>query len=363
VPPPQFGLDEEATVAKRRPTIADVAARAGVSQGAVSFALNGRDGVAEETRRRILEVARELGWRPSHRARSLSTSRAFALGMVLARPPELFGVDPFFPSFVGGVESILSGSGQALVLQVVPDAEAEEAGYRRLAGEGRVDGVILSDLRADDTRIPLLSDLGLPAITLNRPDVPSEFPAVCLDDRPGVTAAVEHLISLGHTRIAHVSGPAEFLHGASRRTAWSDALATAGLPEGPLVESDFTPAGGAAATRELLGLAEPPTAIVYGNDLMAVSGLTVAHELGWPVPDRLSVTGFDDIELAAYVHPPLTTVRISAFRWGQAAARTLLDLVGGVPADDVALPTGELVVRGSTGPVPTAHPNRGGVTP
>ena len=122
-------------MAERRPTIADVAAHAGVSLGAVSFALNGRPGVGEETRKRILAVARELGWQPSHRARSLSTSRAFALGLVLARSPELFGADPFFPSFIGGVETVLSPRGQSLVLQVVPDLEAETEGYRRLAGE------------------------------------------------------------------------------------------------------------------------------------------------------------------------------------------------------------------------------------
>ncbi len=163
-------------MAERRPTIADVAAHAGVSLGAVSFALNGRPGVGEETRKRILAAARELGWQPSHRARSLSTSRAFALGLVLARSPELFGADPFFPSFIGGIETVLSPRGQALVLQVVPDDEAETAGYRRLAGETRVDGVFLTDLRHGDTRVGLLAELGLPAVTLNRPDAGSPSP-------------------------------------------------------------------------------------------------------------------------------------------------------------------------------------------
>jgi DNA-binding LacI/PurR family transcriptional regulator len=339
-------------MAERRPTIADVAAHAGVSLGAVSFALNGRPGVGEQTRERILAVARELGWQPSHRARSLSTSRAFALGLVLARSPELFGADPFFPSFVGGVETVLSPRGQSLVLQVVPDQEAETEGYRRLAGEARVDGVLLTDLRHGDTRIGLLTDLGLPAVTLNRPDVASDFPAVCLDDRPGIAAAAAHLVELGHTRIAHVAGTAEFLHGTGRRTALTETLASAGLRPGPVVESDFTAAGGAAATRELLGLAEPPTAIVYANDLMAVAGMAVAQERGFAVPERLSITGFDDTELAAYTHPALTTVRTNAFGWGQAAARVLLDLVAGDPAEDTELAPGELVVRGSTGPPP-----------
>ncbi len=336
----------------RRPTIADVAAHAGVSLSAVSFALNGRPGVGEETRRRILEAAAELGWQPSHRARSLSRSKAFALGLVLARSPDLFGADPFFPSFIGGVETVLSPRGQSLVLQVVPDAETEAEGYRRLAGESRVDGVFLSDLRRGDPRVALLAGLGLPAVTLNRPDVDSPFPAVCLDDQTAIVDAVKHLVELGHTRVAHVAGPSEFLHGAGRRTAWEETLTAAGLAPGPVVESDFTAAGGAAATRTLLDLAEPPTAIVYANDLMAVAGMAVALELGFAVPDRLSITGFDDTELAAYVHPALTTVRTDPFGWGQAAARLLLGLVEGADVADEEFTPARLVIRGSTGPAP-----------
>src|SRR5919108_3527958 len=139
-------------MAKRRPTIADVARRAGVSKGAVSFALNGRPGVAAVTRQRILDAADALGWRPSHRARSLSVSRAFALGLVIARDPGLLGSDPFFPAFIAGVESVLASEGQALVLQVVGTGAAEEEGYRRLAQDSRVDGVFLTDLRRGDPR-------------------------------------------------------------------------------------------------------------------------------------------------------------------------------------------------------------------
>src|SRR6266545_244447 len=192
-------------VVGQRLTIADVARHAGVSKGAVSFALNGRDGVSSETRDRILAVARELGWQPSHRARSLSVSRAFAFGLVLARRPELLGADPFFPSFIAGVETVLAPAGYALVLQVVSGVGAEEAGYGKLAGEGRVDGVFVIDLRSKDSRIGLLAELRLPAVTMNRPDIASPFPAVCVDDQLGIGQAVQHLTELGHTRIAHVS--------------------------------------------------------------------------------------------------------------------------------------------------------------
>ena len=342
-------------MAPRRPTIADVARRAGVSKGAVSFALNGRPGVAEATRERIIAAADALGWRPSHRARSLSVSKAFALGLVIARDPALLGSDPFFPTFIAGVETLLAEHGQALVLQVAGAGSAENDGYRRLARDGRVDGVFLTDLRRSDSRIALVEELGLPAVTLNRPDVPSPFPAVCLDDRPGITAAVDHLASLGHTRIGHVAGPADFVHGHGRRLAFDDALAASDLPPGPVEVGDFTAAGGTAATRRLLDTRHRPTALVYANDQMAIAGIGVAQRLGLPVPEALSVTGYDDTELAAHLHPPLTSVRTDVFGWGQVAARTLLALIEDGSADDVELEPAELVVRDSTA-APQADP-------
>lgn len=348
-------------MAAQRPTITDVARHAGVSKGAVSFALNGRDGVSSETRARILEVAGELGWQPNHRARSLSVSRAFAVGLILARPPELLGADPFYPSFIAGVETVLSPAGFSLLLQVVPDTTAEAAGYRRLVGQGRIDGVFLSDLRADDPRIGVLTDLELAAVTLNRPDGPSPFPALCADDQPGIGEAVRHLVELGHERIAHVSGPLAFVHGRSRRDAWAEALKAAGRRRGRLVEADFTAAGGARATARLLDLADPPTAIVYANDAMAIAGLSVAHNRGLRVPDDLSVTGFDGTELASHVHPALTTVTTNPFGWGQAAARTLLAVIErGTPRgiDDVVLDPPRLEIRQSTAPPASRPPAR-----
>jgi len=340
-------------VSKQRSTIADVATRAGVSKGAVSFALNGRPGLAQSTVDKILAAADELGWRPSNRARSLSVSKAFALGLVITRDPAVLSSDPFFPAFIAGVESVLAGRGQALVLQVVTAGEDEEAGYRRLAQDARVDGVFLSDLRHADPRIELLVALGLPAVTLNRPDESSPFPAVILDDRPGTSAVVEHLLELGHTRIAHVAGPAAFVHATARSVAFVATLAAAGLEPVAVESSDFTAADGIEATRRLLARPEPPTAIVYANDRMAIAGLGAAQAAGLRVPDDLSIAGFDDSELAEYVHPGLTTVRADPFRFGEAAARTLNQVVDGVAdVPDVELPPAQLVVRKSTAAPP-----------
>lgn len=322
-----------------------------MSKGAVSFALNGRPGVGHATRARILDAARDLDWRPSTRARALSHSRAFALGLVMSRSPELLAADPFFPHFVAGVETVLAERGYGLVLQVVgDDRQAEADSYRRLARDDRVDGVFLTDLRRHDPRLQLLVELGLPAVAVGPPDGGSLLPWVAVEDRSGVEQAVAHLVGLGHTRIAHVAGAPGYIHSASRRAAWRRALRRAGLAPGPVVAGDFTGPGGAKATRQLLGQPDPPTAIVYGNDLMAIAGMGVALEAGLEVPRELSVVGFDDVPLAAYVTPPLTTVRQDALAWGQAAARTLLAVVEGQPIPSIQLDLPRLIVRASTAP-------------
>lgn len=337
-------------MAKPRPTISDVAREAGVSKGLVSFALNDRPGVSPDTRDRILRVASELGWRPSVRARSLSTDRAFALGLVISRDPDIISGDPFFPAFIAGIEKTLAPAGQVLVLSMVTDEAAEDASYRQLAASGRVDGLIVTDLRKRDSRIPLIRELGLAAVTLGRPDTFSEFPSVILDDAAGIVAAVEHLISLGHVRIAHVAGPLSMLHGSRRSDSFAATLRAAGLTDDLVVETDFTASDGARATRQLLALSHPPTAIVYANDPMAIAGLGVAQRAGLEVPRDLSITGFDGSEVGEYLHPALTTVTTVVGKWGSTAAELLLRLVAGEQVDDIELDAATLLIRESTAP-------------
>ncbi|SEE63760.1 LacI family DNA-binding transcriptional regulator [Jiangella alba] len=332
-----------------RPTIADVAERAGVSKGLVSFALNDRPGVAPQTRERILAAARELGWQPSLRARALSVNRAFALGLVITRDPEIITGDPFYPSFIAGVERELAPAGQALVLSVVPDEEAELAAYRKLVADRRVDGIFITDLRHDDARIALAEELGVPAVTLGRPEGPSPFPAVSMDDRAGIEAAVDHLVGLGHRSIAHVAGPARMLHGSRRRKAFEDAMARAGLRATMVVETDFRAADGARATRDLLARHEDPTAIVYANDPMAIAGLGFAQRAGLRVPEHLSITGFDGSDIAEHIYPALSTVATDAVSWGAVAARVLLQEIAGENPGDTDLPPARFVPRESTG--------------
>jgi DNA-binding LacI/PurR family transcriptional regulator len=258
--------------AKRRPTIDDVARHAGVSKGAVSLALNGRPGVSDATRLRVAAAADALGWRPSARAKALSESRALAIGLIIARPPSQLASDPFFAQLLAGVETEVASAGYALVLSVVGDVATEAQTYRRLADDGRVDGVLITDARLDDPRYALVAELGLEAVVVGHPDRASGLPGVAADERTALAGAVGTLVDLGHECVAHVSGPAMLVHCAERRDAWRDALLAGGLPAGPVVEGDFTAEGGARATKRLLQRRRRPTAILYANDLMAIGG-------------------------------------------------------------------------------------------
>ncbi len=333
-----------------------MARRAGVSKGAVSLALNDRPGVSVETRRRILAIAADLGWRPSARAKALSESRALAVGLILARPAALLASDPFFGQLLAGVEEALAPEGYALVLSVVPDAAAEEEAYRRLAHDGRVDGVLLTDPRVDDPRYALLVELGLEGVVVGSADPACPFPGLAADEHTAVANAVRHLVDLGHTAVAHINGPKQLVHGAGRRDAWAAALRDAGLRPGRALGGGFTAEGGAQAARRLLAEPERPTAIFCANDLMAIGAVRAARELGLRVPEDLSVAGFDDIPLAEHVTPPLTTVRQDPVANGRAAARLLLARLGGRPLATPTLPAPVLVVRSSTAPAPRGRP-------
>lgn len=347
----QVPSEESGTRMPRRPTIADVAQLAGVSRATVSFVLNNRPGVAPATQERVRSAAERLGWTPSSSARALSTGRARAVGLVLSREPELIGTDPFYPAFMAGIESVISETGDGLMLQMSRPAN-EVNTYRRLAADRRVDGVFLTDLRGDDDRPALVAELGLPAVAVGTPGDGVDLPTVNLDDRPAIREAVRHLVGLGHRDIAYVAGPDEFVHARRRRQAWSDALAEAGLAQGALLPGGFTAEGGARATRTLLARPTPPTAIVYGNDLAATAGMAVAQAAGLRLPDDLSVVGFDDVPLASYTSPTLTTCRANPVSWGRASAQALVELIRTGSTADVELEPAALVVRGTTGPAP-----------
>jgi len=340
-----------------RVTISDIAKRAGLSKGAVSYALNGQPGVSEQTRERVLAIAEELGWYPNRAARSLSAARADACGLVIARPARLLALEPFFMEFIAGVEAELSSRSVGLTLQLVGSVTEELAVYRRWWAERRVDGIMAVDLRVDDPRIDELVAMGMPAVVVG-PLRDGRVPSVWHDDAAPMQEAVSYLAALGHRRIAQVAGVGEFAHTRSRVSAFEQSVADLGLPP-IVVETDYTPESGARATRNLLSRRERPTAIVFDSDVLAVTGLGVAQQMGLSVPDDVSIVGWDDSMICQVVHPPLTAVTRDIPRYGAAVARRLLAEIDGTGKGDVEADSGHLTTRASTGPaVEGAAPGR-----
>lgn len=334
----------------KRPTIADIAAAAGVSKGAVSYALNGKAGVSDRTRERILEIAARMGWHPSSAARALSDGRAGAIGLVVDRPAWVLGIEPFFMQLISGVESGLAATGTALLLQVTEDAGAEEAAYRRWWGERRVDGVLLVDLCDDDPRLDLLAELGLPAVVVGHAAGAPHTTSVWMNDGAAVRETLAYLAAMGHRRIARVAGPAHFVHTRERTEVFDASADELGLPGVECVHTDYSGEDGARATRRLLSGAARPTAIVYDNDVMAVAALSVTQEMGVSVPGELSLVAWDDSELCRLVHPALTAVSRSVPEYGRRAVGALLARIGGEDVPDIELESPVLVPRGSTAP-------------
>ena len=332
-----------------RVTIKDIAERAGVSKGAVSYALNGRPGVSDGTRERILAIADDLGWYPNRAARALSAARADACGLVLARPARTLALEPFFMEFISGVESELAARSVALTIQLVKDTWEEIAVYRRWWGEHRVDGVLLFDLRVDDPRIDELVRLGLPSVVIGGPLESRSLPSVWHDEGAVVVEAVQYLAALGHRRIAQVAGVPDFVHTIQRIDAFRSAARDLGL-EAEVVETDYSAEMGARATRKLLSSRTSPTAIVFDSDLLAVTGLGVAQQMGFTVPEDLSIVGWDDSLISQVVHPPLTAITRDITAYGIAATRRLFEAIEGRAEGDVETTRGELTTRGSTAP-------------
>jgi LacI family transcriptional regulator, repressor for deo operon, udp, cdd, tsx, nupC, and nupG len=346
-------MNGDAPRRRSRPTISDVAKRAGVSRAAVSFAMNGRPGVGDETRARIVRAAEELGWRPSASARALTQARAGAVGLVLVRQPHHLEIDDFFVRFLAGIERTLTAHDYALLLQVVlPQARDSLEAYRRLIGSGRVDGMFLTDVVLDDARLDLLTESGLPAVVAGRAWEDCPFPLVETEHARGMAALVDHLIAAGHASVAFVGGDPAHEYVATRRWVWMERMRSAGLEPGLSASVVPEDPAGRAATARLLQASPPATAIVYTSDLLALAGLGVARDLGFAVPGDVSIAGFDDSPLASLSSPPLTTVRVDYAGFGEAAAAVLLAEIAQTERPRFEPPAAELIVRGSTGAPP-----------
>jgi LacI family transcriptional regulator len=338
-----------------RATLKDVARLAGVHPGTVSRALNveTRSLVNVETAERVLAAADQLGYRPNPIARGLKTKRSYTVGVLI---PDL--TNPLFPPIVRGIQDRLEEAAYTpLIANTDNDADRELADFEAMRAR-RVDGLITATARRDHGLPAGLEDLDFPVVLVNRRLEDGARPSVVGDDRNGVRLAVEHLVSLGHRRIAHLAGPQELSTGHLRMQGYMESMRAAGIepdPELVLVSNAFVESEGERLCNELLNRQVEVTAIVAGNDLMALGCYEafVAREIECPA--QISIVGFNDMPFAAWFNPPLTTVRLPHYEIGFRAAELLLERLrdAAVEPAQVTLEP-EFVVRGSTAPPPSS---------
>jgi DNA-binding LacI/PurR family transcriptional regulator len=338
------------TPPRRRPTLDEVAARAGVSRSAASRAIN-RSGHASPAAREAVERAvRELGYVPNPTARALATQRSGAVVLAISHHDSELFADPFWAQIVAGVSAALERTDLMLMLALAESA-AGRARLERILRSRRADGVMLMGLHGDDPLYRLAGTLDLPVVYGGRP-VNAEPPwYVDADNRGGARLAAEHLIGLGRRRIATITGVMDTQVGLDRLRGFQDALAVSGLDTSLVEHGDFTEPSGAAATARLLACHPGIDAIFAASDNMAAGALRALRAAGRTIPGDVAVVGFDDNVIARYTSPPLTVIAQPIKQLGQEMAAMLVGLINGEQRGPLLLPT-RLVVRESSSPRP-----------
>jgi DNA-binding LacI/PurR family transcriptional regulator len=334
----------------KRPTSADVANAAGVSRTTVSFVLNGREDVKIplETRERVLAAAERLGYHPHAPARQLAGGRSRIVALVLRQTPEQVAGDAVLAETLRGFASAARAEGFRVMVEPLPP-EGPHSTYSDLLRAQHADGLVVSGPRIDDPSLLELLRDGFPIVLQGSlPDVAA--PSVDVDNVAGARGAVEHLLALGHRRIACITNaPLVYTAARDRLAGYHEALASAGVGADPalVAEGAFDAASGHTA---MAGLIATTTfdAVFAASDVIALGAIGAMREAGLRVPDDISIVGFDDIPLAGYFDPPLTTVHLPAFELGQAAGRSLIDRINDRSVPERTLLPTELVVRSST---------------
>lgn len=335
-------------------TLRDVAKRADVHPSTASRALNAqtRSMVSPTTVKRVLSAASQLGYQPNSLARGLKLNRTFTVGVVV---PDL--TNPLFPPIVRGLEDGLGEARYTVVLGNTDNDTYRESSVLAAMGHRRVDGLVLATARRDYPVVQELHDAGVPVVLINRTTDGQVVSAVIGDDHAGIGLAVQHLVSLGHRRIAHVAGTQYVSTGFGRYQAFVSWMQSEGLELDPdlIVVADwFQEDLGAQAFRKLFDRGRDFTAVVAGNDLIALGCYDVAAERGLSIPGDFSVVGYNDIPFSDKFAPPLTTVRIPLYQIGLRASKLLLDMMVGGDTTTASLRLApSLIVRGSTAAVPS----------
>jgi LacI family transcriptional regulator len=335
-------------------TIEEIARLADVSRSTVSRVLNNHPSVRPHVRERVLEVMRAQEYTPNAAARSLASSRSRVLSVVIPRSAAQIFTDSFFALALQGISEACVGAGYFVMLSMVT-AEHEESFYNQVLRGQHFDGMIMLSSDIDDPLLPRLIRDRLPLVLIGQHPYLEGIVSVDVENREGARLAVEHLIGLGHRRIATICGPLVMTAGLARRDGYKQALLAAGIPISAdlQAEGDFTQEGGYAAMQRLLALGSRPSAVFVASDTMAMGALRALSEAGLRVPADMAVVSFDDLPAAAYANPPLTTVRQPISELGATAVRVLIEQIESADTAPslVRLPT-TLVVRASCGARP-----------
>lgn len=341
-------------------TLKDISQRVGKSVPTVSRALAGFDDISPQTRELVQRVAAEMGYEPNITARNLQKQRTDTLALILPSANTLRFSDPFFSEFLSGIVEYIAQFGYDLNISTT-DTEDEHETYLRHLRSRRFDGFIVVRTKLQDARIDLLREHDVPFVAFGQTEVNNDFHLVDEDGRFGVKQVVDHLVGLGHTRLACIAEPTNLTKSHHRVQGFIDGLLAHNIPVNPelIIETNFRQRSGRQAAKLLLELPEPPTALVACNDLLALGAMGAVQEHGLTVGKDISITGFDDILLSEYAHPPLTTVHQPASDMGAKVAEMLLNLIDGKPNEEkqvIIKPS--LIIRQST-----SSPNKGGETP
>lgn len=323
----------------KRSTSRDVAKLAHVSRTTVSFILNNVPGVSisAATRQRVLDAAKKLNYSPNVAGRKLVSGKSYTIGLVLCQSPEQIFTDAFLPQVILGVEQAAMQQGFHVLLKPVDPNDA--GGYARLITENHVDGILLSGPRQDDAALMSLHEQGVPIMLMGQ--LPgTDIPFVDVNATAGAELAVEHLIECGHRRIGMITNaPLDYTSAQQRRAGYVRALRKAKVPvERTLIRAgNYTPASGYEAMQALLKVTPRVTAVFVASDVVAIGAILAIKEAGLQIPKDIAIVGFDDIPLAEFYDPPLTTIRLPAFGLGWAGGERLIRLIQGEGLNEVSL--------------------------
>lgn len=339
-------------------SLARIAATLRLSVTTVSRALGGHDDVAQATRRRVAAEAERIGYRANATARRLRAGVSDAVGVVLPTGPGQLE-DAFFLRLLGAIGPRLSAGGLDLMVGAARAGEEEMALYRHLVDNRRVDGFVVARARRHDPRVACLLDRGVPFVLFGRTEERRAYAFVDVDGRAAFRQATERLLDFGHRRIGLINAPAPYSFSGFREAGWRDGLAAAGLPPGPRAEAEATEENGFRLMQAMLASRDAPTAVLCATDRLAVGALRAIAAAGLRAGRDVSVIGYDDLPVATFTDPPLTSFDPMVDQAAERLVGTLRALLRGAPIQSEAPLIGaRLIARASDGPAPTAAASR-----